>query len=261
MLNVTISNHLDDCCSDGSSTADAATEHSHLMLYPVSTGQPRPFILILPGGGYHHHAEHEGRNIAEWVHRLGMHAGVLHYNVKSIRPEQLIQDVEDSLRLVRQQKGPCQTEPDKIGMIGFSAGGHLAAISTLHGQDKPDLLILGYPVITMEENFAHQGSRYHLLGAVPSPEQLAAYSAEKQVQGGTPPVFIWTTADDRSVPVENSLIFAAALAAVQVPFELHIFEQGRHGLGLSVENPAIAQWVLLCERWLAKHHFISLEGS
>ncbi|MNI63967.1 Acetylxylan esterase precursor [compost metagenome] len=144
-----------------------------------------------------------------------------------------------------------------MGLIGFSAGGHLAAITAVTAQAKPDLLLLGYPVITFEEPFAHAGSRRNLLGENPSGANILAHSADRQAGSGTPPSFIWATADDASVPVENSLKFAAALSAAGIPFELHIFEEGRHGLGLSAGNTECRQWLRLCETWLDKHRYVT----
>ncbi|WP_234414200.1 alpha/beta hydrolase [Paenibacillus sp. CAA11] len=232
---------------------------SLLTLYPLQDHEPHPFMLVLPGGGYQHHARHEGETIARWFQGLGMHAGVLEYQIEKIQPEALIQEVESSLRWVREAEKTWKVNKDQVGLIGFSAGGHLAAISAVTGREKPNLLLLGYPVITLDEPYAHAGSRHNFLGEQMSAERLAAYSADRQVDSSTPSAFLWTTANDASVPVENSLRFAAALSCAGVPFELHVFEEGRHGLGLSEENQDCRQWVRLCENWLAKHHFCRKE--
>lgn len=236
---------------------------SILSLYSLPVQEERPFILVLPGGGYHHLARHEGEPVAQWLNSLGIHAGVLKYRTQDIDPASLIRDVEDALAWVREAPKEWNVRRGQIGLIGFSAGGHLAAITavTAAAARKPNLLLLGYPVITFEEPYAHAGSRLKLLGIQPPEADLIANSADRQVDSATPPAFIWTTANDASVPVENSLKFAAALSGSGIPFELHIFEQGRHGLGLSAGNEDCRQWLQLCSRWLEKHHYVTREEA
>ncbi|WP_238590681.1 alpha/beta hydrolase [Paenibacillus beijingensis] len=156
-------------------------------------------------------------------------------------------------------------DPNRVGILGFSAGGHLAAsagtlfddghpeaeVAVERESSRPDLMVLCYPVISMAE-YAHQGSKANLLGPDPSSELVERYCCEKQVTENTPPAFIWFTADDQAVPVENGLVMALALRRKHVPFELHIFESGPHGLGLALEHPAANKWTLLCERWLLR---------
>ncbi|MGN7358023.1 alpha/beta hydrolase [Paenibacillus sp. SAF-054] len=234
---------------------------SLLTLYPAEHhgGEALPFMLVLPGGGYQMRADHEGEPVAKWFNKLGMHAGVLHYRLEdTIDPDSLIQDVEEALSWARDPEDSfgLAMNPNQIGMIGFSAGGHLAAITSVTGKTKPDLLILSYPVITFEEDYTHQGSRSRFLGEDASAEQIASYSADQRVDGRTPPTFLWTTADDGAVPVENSLYFAAALSKAKIPFELHVFESGRHGLGLSEDNESCRQWLDCCANWLHGHRFV-----
>ncbi|MDR9856299.1 alpha/beta hydrolase [Paenibacillus sp. VCA1] len=231
---------------------------SSLLLYPVeeASGLELPFMLVLPGGGYQHLAQHEGEAIAKWFNALGMHAGVLHYQLEPINPASLIRDVAEAIDWARNTAKPFRVTPDKIGMIGFSAGGHLASITATTASSKPDLLILSYPVITFEEPYTHQGSRQRFLGADPAPETVQRNSSDTRVTADTPPTFLWTTANDAAVPVENSLRFAAALSKAGVPFELHVFEDGRHGLGLAEDHPLCRQWVECCQKWLQRHHFV-----
>ncbi|MNC19491.1 Acetylxylan esterase precursor [compost metagenome] len=250
-------------CLEGDGAAPEESGVSILSLYPLPVQAERPFILVLPGGGYHHLAQHEGEPVAQWLNSLGIHAGVLKYRTQNIDPSSLIKDVEDALAWVREAPKTWNVRTGRIGLTGFSAGGHLAAITavTAAAESKPDLLLLGYPVITFEEPYAHAGSRLHLLGMNPPEASIIAYSADRQVDSKTPPAFIWATANDASVPVENSLKFAAALSKSGVPFELHIFEEGRHGLGLSAGNEECRQWLQLCAGWLKKHHYVTEEEA
>lgn len=225
-----------------------------------NSDKSRPFVLVLPGGGYEHLAEHEGEPIARWLNSLGIHAGVLHYQVGDFEFTSLIKDVEDALKWVREAPKEWSVIPDQVGMIGFSAGGHLASIAATTGAVKPNLLLLSYPVISLHSPYTHEGSRDHFLGANPDTDVLNAWSSDQQVTPETPPTFIWTTADDSVVPVENSLLFAAALSRNKIPFELHVFEEGRHGLGLSDDHTHVRQWLTLAEKWLGRHHYVK-KGS
>ncbi|WP_055109228.1 alpha/beta hydrolase [Paenibacillus ihumii] len=247
-------------------------ETSLLFLYPVTEanreadidersqaedgGKARPFVLVLPGGGYTHLAQHEGEPIARWLNSLGIHAGVLHYQVGDFEFTDLIKDVEDALQWVREAPKAWNVIPDQVGMIGSSAGGHLASITATTGTVKPNLLLLCYPVISLHDPYTHEGSRRKFLGANPPRETLDAWSSDQRVAPDTPPTFIWMTADDSVVPVENSLLFAAALSRHKVPFELHIFEEGRHGLGLAGDHAHVRQWLRLAENWLDQHHYV-----
>ncbi|WP_051107742.1 alpha/beta hydrolase [Paenibacillus fonticola] len=240
-------------------------ETSLLFLYPVQdsekhdTAAARPFVLVLPGGGYSHLAQHEGEPIARWLNDLGIHAGVLHYQVGDFEFADLIKDVEDALKWVREAPKDWNVIPGQVGMIGSSAGGHLASIAATTGTVKPNLLLLCYPVISLHEPYVHQGSRDHFLGANPERELLDAWSSDQRVTAETPPTFIWMTANDSVVPVENSLLFAGALSRHKIPFELHIFEEGRHGLGLADDHAHVRQWLGLAENWLDRYHYVKKE--
>lgn len=244
--------------TEGASEESVSRSSSLLTLYPVSetNGETLPFMLVLPGGGYQNLAQHEGEPVARWFNGLGIHAGVLHYQLENFEPAALIQDVQDAITWARQAPKEWAINPQQVGMIGFSAGGHLASITAVTGAAKPDLLLLGYPVITFEEPYTHQGSRLNFLGEHPEPEKIHSFSSDQQADSASPPTFIWTTANDAGVPVENSLMFAGALSKAGVPFELHVFEDGRHGLGLSDDNAHCQQWLGCCANWLQQHHFV-----
>ena len=253
--------------------ADQPLEEPYLTPYLLPGDSPRACVIICPGGGYHRRAEHEGAPLARWCNRLGLHAAVLDYRVKARFPASL-NDAKRALRLVRQRAGEWRIDPARVGILGFSAGGHLAAsASTLFDlgdpaaadpidrqSSRPDASILCYPVITAFDQ-RHHGSIEVLLGAEPwDAAARARVSIERQVTAATPPAFIWHTADDGAVPVVNALGYATALAAHQVPFALHVFPHGRHGLGLASEEPTVAAWGPLCARWLAEIGFVGLRG-
>jgi len=237
--------------------------------YLVESSQPTSAIVILPGGGYGMRAEHEGEPVAKWLNSLGISAFVLHYRVAPYKHPSPLIDVQRAIRTIRFSAKDWGVDPNRLGVLGFSAGGHLAATAGTHFDEgdghatdpieressRPDLLVLCYPVITFQGATRHQGSIDNLLGEVPSEAELERLSNEKQVKEQTPPTFLWHTADDASVHVENSFLFARALREKNIPFELHIFEQGRHGLGLANEDDQVRDWQGQCARWLKKHHF------
>jgi acetyl esterase/lipase len=204
-------------------------------------------IVICPGGGYAHLAEHEGRDYALWLNEYGISAFVLKYRLSSggYHHPCMLQDAVRAVRLVRASAEAWKLNPNRIGIMGSSAGGHLAATLITHfdagntnaedlierQSSRPDLGILCYAVITMGQ-YTHKGSRSNLLGESPADEQIRLLSNELQVTTNTPPCFLWHTFEDNAVPVENSLQFAEALRKNKVPFDLHIYQKGGHGLGL-----------------------------
>lgn len=222
-------------------------------------------MLIVPGGGYWSLSGHEGKGYAEWLVSRGISCYVLKYRLGSrgYRHPRMLEDVTRALRMVRAFARRDGLDPARIGIIGSSAGGHLASTLLTHfdaGQSdsvdpieressRPDFGILCYPVIS-GVSFAHQGSFINLLGANPSEEILRYLSNELHVTKDTPPCFIWHAIDDDVVPVENSLIFASALRRAGVPFSLHIYEKGGHGLGLPLNNNAAPPWDAECLHWL-----------
>lgn len=240
-----------------------------LTPYLLEGDGPYPVVIVYPGGGYGNRAHHEGEPVAQWLNGLGVSAFVLNYRVAPFKYPDPHDDATRAIRTVRARAAEWKLDPDRIGVLGFSAGGHLASSSGTHydlgnpaaedpierASSRPDLMILCYPVITMGD-FTHQGSRNNLFGANPSAEQLAAYSNENQVTGDTPPAFLWHTADDGAVHAENSLRFASALIRHGVPCELHLFESGPHGLGLAADHDGARAWPELCAAWLEARKFI-----
>lgn len=244
---------------------------------PTITPYPAPretatdsAIIVFPGGGYSHLSEiKEGSDVAKWLNTLGITAFVVKYRLgmKYHQPNQLL-DAARAMRIVRSRAKEWNIDAKRIGILGFSAGGHLASTLGTHFDagkadakdevervsSRPDLMILMYPVITMGE-FAHQGSKLNLLDKDPSPDVVKLYSNELQVTKETPPTFLVHTMTDATVPVENSLMFADALRKNKVPFEMHIYEQGPHGFGLAPTNPVLATWTNRCADWLAVHGF------
>ena len=229
-------------------------------------------FIVCPGGGYEHLAPHEGAPVAQWLNSLGIDAFVLKYRLgpKYHHPVEM-EDVQRAIRLVRANAQNWHLDPKRIGIIGFSAGGHLAATAATHFDAgcmnapdpvdrvgcRPDLAILMYPVITMSGQFVHSGSRRNLLGLHPDPKLEILLSNQLQVTPQTPPCFIVHAADDRVVPVENSLLFAMACRQNGVPFELHIFEHGVHGFGLAAGDPVLGTWTSLAANWLRRNDFVN----
>jgi acetyl esterase/lipase len=227
-------------------------------------------IVVCPGGGYGHLADHEGHTVALWLNKLGITAAVLKYRLgPRYQHPAMLQDAQRAIRVMRADAAKYGIDPQRIGIMGFSAGGHLASTAGTHfdsgsawttnpvdrASSRPDLLILGYPVITMTAPFTHQGSRKNLLGESPAQILVDLLSNEKQVTAATPPTFIFHTEDDGAVPLENALMFAAALRAAKVPYEMHIYEHGRHGVGLAQNEPALRTWPDLLASWLGTHGF------
>lgn len=233
-------------------------------------------MLILPGGGYGSLAEHEGTGYAEFFAAHGITAYVLKYRLGSngYRHPIMLNDAARALRLLRAFAKRDGLDPARIGVIGSSAGGHLAATlathfnptlphgPTLNAADpidaessRPDLAILCYPVISLGE-FAHAGSRRNLLGDNPSAELVRALSNELQVTSETPPTFLWHTVEDKAVPIENSLLFASALRKAGVPFSLHIYENGPHGLGLGRPGREAPPWAEQLLYWFKERKFV-----
>jgi acetyl esterase/lipase len=231
--------------------------------YPLSNGKRSPAVVVFPGGGYVMKAEHEAEPIARWLNEAGVAAFVLDYRVSPYHHPIPLLDARRAVQWVRAHASEYHVDPQKIGVLGFSAGGHLAStvgthFEALDGEIKdevgrysyrPDALILCYPVITFGE-YGHRGSDESLLGPNIPPHLRAYLSNELQVSDNTPPTFLWHTANDGGVPVENSLLFAQALSAHHVPFDLHVFADGPHGIGLAKDYASAEPWTDLCARWL-----------
>jgi acetyl esterase/lipase len=229
-------------------------------------------VVVCPGGGYRNLADHEGHAIAVWLNSIGVTGIVLKYRLgPRYQHPAMMNDVLRAIRTARANAAEWKIDPARIAVMGFSAGGHLASTAATHFNDgnpqssdpiervssRPDLAILCYPVITLDGPATHRGSRQHLLGENPPTELVNLMSNEKQVTSRTPPTFFFHTQDDIAVPVENSLLFAAALRREQVPYELHVYEKGRHGVGLAQDNPALATWPKLLENWLRARNFLT----
>lgn len=227
-------------------------------------------IIICPGGGYDRLSDREGAPVAEWLNSIGLTAFVLKYRVapRYHHPSPL-QDAARAIRLVRVRAAEWSLDPERIGILGFSAGGHLASTAGTHFDagkpnasdpiervsSRPNLMMLIYPVISMREQ-THPRSKLNLLGPDPSPNLIALLSNEEHVTKETPPAFLVHGVRDSKVPVENSLLFVAALRKAGVPFELHLYEQGEHGFALGGNDPALSTWPEQCAKWLRLHKFI-----
>jgi acetyl esterase/lipase len=244
-----------------------------IQLYLPAAGKATgAAIVVCPGGGYAHLAPHEGHDVAVWLNTIGVTAVVLKYRLapKYGHPA-MMQDALRAIRTVRAKASEWKIDPNRVGIMGFSAGGHLASTAGTHFDSgnpnatdpieklnsRPDLLILCYPVVTMTQAFAHKGSRQNLIGKEPPQELIELMSNEKQVTDKTPPTFLFHTEDDSGVLVENSLLFAAALRKAKVPYEMHIYETGKHGVGLAQNIPALSTWPKLLENWLRAHGFLN----
>lgn len=264
----------------GAPAATGATDKDIPTLTPffakpeIATGAA---MVICPGGGYGGLASHEGKDYALWLNDHGVTCFVLKYRLGSAgyRHPTMLQDVSRAVRFVRANAEKWKLDPKRIGVMGSSAGGHLASTLLTHfdaghaeaadaidqQSSRPDLGILCYPVITMGEN-THAGSKKNLLGDNPSPQVVKLLSNELQVTKDTPPCFLYHSVEDTVVPVENSIAFASALRAAGVPFDLHIYEKGAHGCGLGMkvyapyEPEKLHPWTKDCLFWLKQRNFV-----
>lgn len=262
---------------DGAPGALGTTEKDVPTLTPYLPAPDRATgaaIVICPGGGYAALAAHEGEPYARWLNEMGFAGFVLKYRLGSAgyRHPAMLQDAARAVRTVRARAAEWKIDPHRVGIMGSSAGGHLASTLLTHfdaGQpdaadpierhsSRPDLGILCYPVITLTTEFTHQGSKRNLLGPEPPPELARALSSELQVRSNTPPCFVWHTWEDKGVPVENSLLFADALRRHGVRFDLHVYERGAHGIGLGSRGGDPEKrhpWTRDCEFWLRQQGF------
>lgn len=222
-------------------------------------------VIIAPGGGYVRLSfDREGLQYARWLSTLGVSSFVLKYRMQEFGHPAPLQDVVRAVRLVRSRAAEFGLDPARIGVMGSSAGGHLAASAgTLFDHPdaqvgptpdpvsaRPDFLILMYPVITMEEGVTHAGSRRALLGANPTPEKLALMSLEQQVTSATPPTLLIHTQEDAAVPIENAIRFFQALTRAKVPAEFHAFERGAHGMGMRADLGTSSDWPARAAEWM-----------
>ena len=223
-------------------------------------------VVVCPGGGYGALAmDHEGKQIAEYLNNLGVSAFVLKYRLgPRYRHPAPLQDAQRALRTVRARAAEFGIKPDRIGIWGFSAGGHLASTAATHfdsgdanatevndrASSRPDFAILAYPVVSFTTEYVHKGSRRNLLGDTPDEKLMDLLSNEKQVTPQTPPTFLFHTNEDSGVPPENSVLFYLALRKAGVPAEMHIYERGRHGVGLAPSDPVLSSWGGRLADWL-----------
>jgi acetyl esterase/lipase len=235
----------------------------------IDPAQPAPLMLVLPGGSYREHADHEGTTIADWLAEIGINALVIRYPVEPDRYPAGLRRVQDVMAAARSgaldfgdAESAVAVDRSRIGVLGFSAGGHVAALMATGVTSEPaapenrvDLSVLCYPVISMAHE-PHSESLASLLGDNDTLDNRRALSAEYLVTAQTPPTFLWHTADDGGVPVSHSLRYASALAAHNVPFDLHVFERGDHGKGLAYGLGPLEAWSALCESWLGEHGWI-----
>jgi len=231
-------------------------------------------MVICPGGGYAHLAPHEGKDYALWLNESGITCFVLKYRLGSAgyRHPAMLQDAARAVRTVRARASEWGLDTKRVGIIGSSAGGHLASTLLTHfdagkaeaadvierQSSRPDIGILCYAVISFGE-FAHKGSRENLLGKEPSAELVELLSNELQVTKDTPPCFVWSTEEDKVVSVENTMMFAAALRRNKVPFDLHVYQKGPHGIGLGSRNWTPDKrhpWTGDCVYWLKEQGFV-----
>ena len=244
------------------------------MFLPAPDKATGAAIVICPGGGYGHLADHEGSHYARWLNEQGIAGFVLKYRLGSngYRHPAMMNDAARAIRIVRARATEMKLDTQRVGIMGSSAGGHLASTLLTHWDagdtnsadaierqsSRPDAVILCYPVVTLTDPFTHKGSRANLLGTNPPPDLVKELSAELQVNKSSPPCFIWSTEEDKTVPVENSLQLAAALRRAGVRFDLHIYERGPHGIGLgnkSFDTEKFHPWTKACEFWLKEHKF------
>lgn len=244
------------------------------MFLPAPDKATGAAIVICPGGGYGHLADHEGSHYARWLNEQGIAGFVLKYRLgsKGYRHPAMMNDAARAIRIVRARATEMKLDTQRVGIMGSSAGGHLASTLLTHWDagdtnsadaierqsSRPDAVILCYPVVTLTDPFTHKGSRANLLGTNPPPDLVKELSAELQVNKSSPPCFIWSTEEDKTVSVENSLQLAAALRRAGVRFDLHIYERGPHGIGLgnkSFDTEKFHPWTKACEFWLKEHKF------
>ena len=233
---------------------DEELDKPSLTIYlPKSNAVPTG-VIVCPGGGYMRLAmDHEGEQIAKWLNSVGIAAFVLKYRLgPRYHHPAMINDAQQALRMVRTRAKEFGIAPDRLGIWGFSAGGHLASTASTHftAETRPDFAILTYPVISFTTKYVHKGSLNALLGKEPDPQLMASLSNETQVTKETPPTFLVHASDDAAVPPENSILYYLALRGAGVPAELHIYQRGGHGFGLGHTDVALSSWSSRLENWL-----------
>ncbi len=259
--------------------ADGRVSNVHqptITTYPAAAmATAATAVIVCPGGGYQRIAiDKEGTDVARWLNTLGVSAFVLKYRLKEYGHPAPLRDILRAIRTVRTNATAWGIDPARIGVMGFSAGGHLAATAgTLFDAPegrtgapldqvtaRPDFMMLVYPVITLKGPFAHTGSRDNLLGKSAPPDVVDRLSAELQVTANTPPAFLVHGGTDPAVPAENSVLFYGALRRAGVPAELHLYERGPHGFGLARDQGPISGWTNRAEEWLAARGLVTVRS-
>lgn len=251
---------------------EKVTEPTLTVFLPPKEKATGTAVLICPGGGYGVLAfDHEGYQIARWLNDNGIAGIILKYRLpsdlimkdKSVGP---LQDTQEGIRFIRRKAAEWNINPRRVGVIGFSAGGHLASSVSTHYAEvvydskdtiaaRPDFSLLIYPVITFDASFTHMGSRNNLIGKDASAEAVAHFSNELQINEKTPPAFLVHSSDDKTVPVKNSIVYYQNLNKFNITAELHIFQKGGHGYGLSAGRGTQSAWPELCISWLKANNF------
>lgn len=249
------------------------SEPTLTVFKPVKEKANGTSVIICPGGAYAVLSfDHEGYKVASWLNKLGITAFILKYRLpcddimknKNIGP---LQDAQKAMRLVRRNAKKWDIDPNKIGIMGFSAGGHLASTLSTHFSEKvyysidsisarPDFSILVYPVISMNYKITHQGSKNNLLGESPNEELVNYFSNELMVTKKTPPAFLVHAVDDKAVPIENSINYLLSLKKYKIPVELHLYQKGGHGFGLNPSKDTESSWIKACKLWLQMNNLL-----
>ena len=251
---------------------DGEADKPALFIYPAAPDKATgAAVVVCPGGGYGGQAmDHEGAQVARWLNGEGISAFIVRYRVAPYRHPIPLRDAQRAIRIVRSRAKEWNIDPARIGILGFSAGGHLASTTGTHfdagdpqavdpvdhASCRPDFMILIYPVITFKPPYAHMGSRENLLGKDADPALVTHLSNDEQVSPETPPTFLVHTSGDSGVPSENSVLFYLALRKAHVPAEMHIYEQGEHGFGLAPTDPVLSTWPKHCIDWMRTHGFL-----
>jgi len=253
---------------------DQVTDKPTLTIYlPPADKANGAAVVICPGGGYWTLAmDHEGHQVAQWLNSLGVAGFIVKYRVAKdgYHNPAPLDDAQRAMRTVRARAKEWNVDPNRIGIMGFSAGGHLASSAGTHfdaGKSdadnpidrvscRPDFMILVYPVIQFDSKYTHKGSQENLLGKDADSALVEKFSNEKQVTADTPPTFLMHTTGDTGVPAENSINFYLALRKAGVPAEMHIYEKGEHGFGLAPKDPILSSWPARCADWMRSHGWL-----
>lgn len=258
--------------SSGNGSASNVTSPTLTVFLPANPNPAAPGIIICPGGGYSHLAmDHEGYDVAKVLNEWGVAAFVLKYRLpndacmtnKEIVP---LMDAQQAMKLVRENAEKWKVNANNIGVMGFSAGGHLASTFGTHftqsvisnptnGSLRPDFMVLLYPVISFSDSITHQGSKTNLIGKNPTPELIHNFSNEEQVTPQTPPTFLVHAVDDKTVPVANSIRFLETLQRNKVPAEMHLYQKGGHGFGMHNKTTK-EEWMQTMKNWLLTNGFL-----